>query len=172
MIEKEFPIFAFEEMRRFGVSRHEIKSDIDPLEEFLDNQGVEYKAKCSIFSIFVENLHQQYRRSTSSFYQIIRYENYILLEFLIEHYDFEDLDKVCYEIENSNKVFLEEGREGIKKMIKSIIKGKNNLSIFLEEYYTGYSIDFMVLIHKSRNSIQVEKTEQEHTLKITYKIDL
>ncbi|WP_338812603.1 hypothetical protein V9L05_14605 [Bernardetia sp. Wsw4-3y2] len=172
MIEKEFPVFAFEEIRSFGVSMQESKSDIDPLEEFLDNQGVEYKAKRSIFSIFVENLHQQYRRSTSSFYQIIRYENYILLEFLIEYYDYENIDEICFKIENSNKVFLEEGREGIKKMIKSIIKGKNNSSIFLKEYYTGYIIDFMLLIHKSKNPIQVEKTDQEQTLKITYKVDL
>ena len=36
MIEKEFPVFAFEEMRRFGVSMQEIKNDTSILEAFLE----------------------------------------------------------------------------------------------------------------------------------------
>ncbi len=169
MTEKEFPIYAFEERRRFGVSMQESKSDIEPLEDFLDNQEVEQRH--AIFEILFANQSQQYRRDTNSTYQVIRYKNYILLEFLIEHYDFEDLDKVCYEIENCNKILIQEGDEGLKKMIKLLMRGTRS-PIFLKEHYFEYDKTLLFILRYIKNPIQVEKTDQEQTLKITYKIDL
>ena len=171
MTEKEFPIFAFEERRRFGESLKQNKNECSILEVFLDEQEIERKPKTSIFNVFVENLHQQYRRSTSSFYQIIRYENYILLEFLIEYYEDDNIDEICFKIESCNIIFAEEGSEGLKNIYKKVIKSKKN-SDFLEKYRTHYNLHFIDCIRKSRNLIQVVKKAQEQTLKMTYKIDL
>ncbi len=171
MIEKEYPIFAFEERRKFGVSMQEIKNDISILESFLDEKEIERKPKTSVFNVFVENLHQQYRRGRNSFYQIILYKNYILLEFLIEYGQDEDIDEVCFKIENCNKLFIEEGSEALKNIYKMIITGKHTPE-FLKIYRTHYNLHYVDCIRKSKNIIQVEKTEQKQILKITYKIDL
>lgn len=170
MIEKEFPVFAFEEMRRFGVSIQEGRNEISILAEYLDSHKIERKPKKSVFNVFVEVLQQQYRRDTPSFYNVIRYQDYILLEFLIEYYDYENIDKICSEIENCNTIFIEKGDEGLKELFKSIIKAKGKQSLELGIKYGG--LDTIHLVRVIKNPIQVEKTEQEQTLKITYKIDL
>jgi hypothetical protein len=168
MTEKEYPIFAFEERRRFGVDMSESKNELSILESFLDEQKLERKPKSSVFNVFVENLNQQYRRNTSSSYQIIRYENYILSEFLIEYYDFE-VEAEATKILNCNKIFEKKGDEGLKDMFKSIIRttGKDGL-----ELDAKYGLDTIYLLRTTKNPIQVEKTTQEQTLKLTYKIDL
>ncbi|WP_338762924.1 hypothetical protein WAF17_18585 [Bernardetia sp. ABR2-2B] len=174
MIDKEYPIYAFEERRRFGVSMQEIKNESSILESFLEKQEIERKTKKSAFNVFVENCMQQWRRGGNSFYQIIRYKDYILLEFLIEYREDDDIDELCFRIENCNKLFIEGGDEGLKSFYKKFlasIKSKNN-SDFLEKYRTHYNLHFIDCIRKSRNPIQVEKTDQEQTLKITYKVDL
>ncbi|WP_375562269.1 hypothetical protein ACE193_06890 [Bernardetia sp. OM2101] len=171
MIEKEFPIFAFEEMRRFGVDMHERKNDTEPLEVFLDSHKIERKQRHATFEILFTNQSQQYRRDTNSTYQVILYKNCIVLEFLIEHYDFEDIDKVCYEIQNCNRILIQEGDEGLKKMIKLLIRGTRSPN-FLKEYYFDYDMSLLFILRYIKNPIQVEKTDQENTLKITYKIDL
>ena len=171
MIEKEYPIFAFEERRRFGVSMQESRNDISILESFLDGQEIEQKPKDFTFRIFQENISEQIRRDTFSVYQVILYKNYLLIEFLREYYDYENIDKVCSVIENCNKLFIEKGDEGVKKMIKLLIKGKCS-SEFLKKYYINYDLNLLFLIRYIKNPIQVEKTEQEQILKIIYKIDL
>ncbi|WP_375562268.1 hypothetical protein ACE193_06885 [Bernardetia sp. OM2101] len=174
MIEKEFPVFAFEEMRRFGVSMQERKNDIEPLEVFLDKYKIERKPKSSVFNVFVEKSMQQWRRGGNSFYQVVLYKNYILLEFLIEYNENYDIDEICFKIENCNKLFIEEGDEGLKNFYKKVLASvkSKKYSVFLEKYRTHYDLNFIDLIRKSKNPIQVEKTDQENTLKITYKIDL
>lgn len=171
MIEKEYPIFAFEERRRFGESQEQNKNECYILELFLDEQEIERKPKCSVFNVFVENGMQQHRRGGNSFYQIILHKNYILLEFLIEYNENYDIDEICFKIESCNRIFVEEGSEGLKNIYKMILKSKKN-SEFLEKYRTHYDLNIIDCIRKSKNLIQVEKTEQEQTLKITYKIDL
>ncbi len=171
MIEKEYPIFAFEERRNCGVSQEQTKNECSVLEAFLDKQEIERKSKNSVFNVFVENSMQQWRRGRISFYQVILYRNYILLELLIELHEYEDIDEFCFTIENCNKLFIKEGREGLKKMFRMIIKGKKYPE-FLEEFRTSYNLDFILLVNRTKNPIQVEKIDKEQTLKITYKIDL
>lgn len=169
--ETEFPIYAFEERRNCGVSQEQTKNECSVLIFFLDKQKIERKQKNSVFNVFVENSMQQWRRGRNSCYQIILYKNYILLEFLIELHEYEDIDEICFKIENCNRIFLEEGSEALKNIYKMIIKGKHTPE-FLKIYRTHYDLHFIDCIRKSKNPIQVEKTDQEHTLKITYKIDL
>jgi hypothetical protein len=174
MIEKEFPVFAFEEMRRFGVSMQEIKNDTSILEAFLEKYEIEKKSKTSVFNVFVEKSMQQWRRGGNSFYQIILYKHYILLEFLIEYNENSDIDEICFKIENCNELFIEEGNEGLKNFYKKFLASvkSKKYSDFLEKSRTHYDFHFIDCIRKSKNPIQVEKTNQEQTLKVIYKIDL
>ena len=58
----------------------------------------------------------------------------------------------------------------MRKMIILLMKGERP-SEFLKECYSNYNLCLLFLIRSIKNPIQVEKTTQEQTLKITYKID-
>ena len=89
----------------------EIRNELFILETFLDNQKIERKSKDFVFRVVSENIFQQIRRDTFSVYQVILYENYILIEFLREYYEWENLDKICSEIENSINYLLNKNRK-------------------------------------------------------------
>ncbi len=170
MTEKEYPIFAFEERKRFGLDIDKDKEEIDLAKRIFESWLLDYKIVQRTNNVLIENISHSWKNNSVVDCQISLYKDYILLNFVIIYPTVIILNEFCFKIENCNKLFLEEGNEGLKNMYKTLIKEKfySETSIF----FTFYNLSFIDCIRKSKNPIQVEKTDQEQTLKITYKIDL
>ena len=169
MIEKEYPIFAFEEKRELSNNMQEWKSHTKALQIFLDAQKIERKLSKKVGYIFGQVLLKQFRRTNPSFFQVVLYKKYLLLEVIMQFSQQDDLEEFICKIDGSNEIFIEEGQEGLKNIYKLLIKSKKE---DLPNPYSNYDLCLADCIRASKNTIQAEKIEQKNQLKVIYKVDI
>jgi hypothetical protein len=157
MTEKEYPIFKKKESNTSELMREQIV-------KILDDWNI---PDVKIFSQMRDVIYtQQYKifdKIADATCRLIHDGKAILVNYEINYIFFSDKNEDFEIIEKCNSLFYQ-GLEVFINAYKRMCR--------MDKAFSDYDFKYIYAIVRTKNPIQIEKTDQKQTLKITYKIDL
>lgn len=159
MIEKEFPVFKTKRDTISNILREELIKTLDEWNMILGEGKIFSAIRDVIFT-------QQYKfidKIEEASCKLIYDKEGIFVNYEIVYFSIEDKLKEFEVIEKCNTLFRQ-GKENFTNAYKRMCRR--------DKTFIEYDFQYIYIIARTKNPIQVEKTDQENTLRITYKIDL